>query len=103
MKATANKGYVFAGWYLDEAGARPIESTVDLRTASLPYVMTAEPETMLYGVEFGVIEGDHWGEVEEAMLIIGLVRTMQFKISGVRIKNWISCLRFTMVRKRKLT
>ena len=57
---------MFAGWYLDEAGARPIESTVDFRTASLPYVMTAEPETTLYGVEFGVIEGDYWGGVEEA-------------------------------------
>ena len=59
LKATADtkddakkgtKKSVFAGWYLDADGLSPVESTVDFRTASLPYVMTAEPETTLYAM-----------------------------------------------------
>lgn len=59
LKATADtkddakkgtKKSVFAGWYLDADGLSPVESTVDFRTASLPYVMTAEPETTLYAL-----------------------------------------------------
>ena len=59
LKATADtkddakkgtKKSVFAGWYLDESCLSPVESTGDFRTASLPYVMTAEPETTFYAL-----------------------------------------------------
>ncbi len=59
LKATADtkddakkgtKKSVFAGWYLDADSLSPVESTVDFRTASLPYVMMAEPETTLYAL-----------------------------------------------------
>ena len=40
LKATANKGYVFAGWYEDEAFTTPCDSTVvDYRMASYSYTM----------------------------------------------------------------
>ena len=41
LKATANKGFVFAGWY-DGAG-NPLSGDVDYRTATYPYVSTGEP------------------------------------------------------------
>ena len=41
LKATAKKGYVFAGWY-DGAG-NPLSGGVDYRTATYPYVSTGEP------------------------------------------------------------
>lgn len=57
LKATADtkddakkgtKKSVFAGWYLDQNGDHPVVSSVDFRTPSLSYVMTAEPQTRLY-------------------------------------------------------
>ena len=40
LKATANKGYVFAGWYEDEDFAKPCDSTVtDYRNPSYTYTM----------------------------------------------------------------
>ena len=35
LKATANKGYVFAGWYQDAAFTIPVESTADYRNPSI--------------------------------------------------------------------
>jgi uncharacterized repeat protein (TIGR02543 family) len=46
LKATANKGYVFAGWYEDEAFTTPCDSTVvDYRTISYSYTMGNEDKT----------------------------------------------------------
>ena len=53
LKATANKGYVFAGWYL---GDDPLEGDVDYRTATYPYVSTGEPTDIL--AKFVAIEYD---------------------------------------------
>ena len=46
LKATANKGYVFAGWYEDATLTTPCDSTlVDYRTASYSYTMGNEDKT----------------------------------------------------------
>ncbi|MBR3923238.1 MAG: InlB B-repeat-containing protein, partial [Kiritimatiellae bacterium] len=46
LKATANKGFVFAGWYEDEAFTTTCDSTVvDYRTASYAYTMGDEDKT----------------------------------------------------------
>ena len=39
LKATAARGYVFAGWYSDESYSQPIDGSADFRTASYPYVV----------------------------------------------------------------
>lgn len=75
LKATADtkddakkctKKSVFAGWYLDEDGNDPVESSVDYRTASLPYVMTADPEATLYAMFVTQEEdSDVWLYVED--------------------------------------
>lgn len=39
LRATAAKGFVFAGWYADAACSAPLAGDVDFRTPSLPYVM----------------------------------------------------------------
>ena len=46
LKATANKGFVFAGWYEDASFATPCDSSfVDYRTASYAYTMGNEDKT----------------------------------------------------------
>lgn len=40
IKAVANRGYAFAGWYLD---GEPLSGDADFRMASYPYVATGEP------------------------------------------------------------
>ena len=48
LKATANKGYVFAGWYKDAGFATPCDSTVtDYRNPSYAYTMGAS-DKMFY-------------------------------------------------------
>ena len=48
LKAVANAGYVFAGWYSDADGEYPCdEFDVDYRTATVSYVMPGE-DVMLY-------------------------------------------------------
>ena len=42
LKATANKGFVFAGWYADAAFDTPLEGAADYRTAAYAYVSTGE-------------------------------------------------------------
>lgn len=42
LAAKAVKGYVFAGWYADEAGEFPAVLDVDYRTASVPYVVSGK-------------------------------------------------------------
>ncbi len=39
LKATANRGFVFAGWYADAAFETPLVGDVDYRTPSIPYVV----------------------------------------------------------------
>ena len=39
LKATAARGYVFAGWYSDESYSQPIDGSADFRAASYPYVV----------------------------------------------------------------
>ena len=47
LKATPNKGYVFAGWYQDEAFTMPCESTMaDYRNPSYTYVTGAADATL---------------------------------------------------------
>lgn len=43
LKATANKGYVFTGWYV---GGEPLMGEGDYRSASYSYVATDEPVTI---------------------------------------------------------
>lgn len=46
LKATANKGYVFAGWYEDEGFTMPCDSTlIDYRNPSYAYMMGANDKT----------------------------------------------------------
>ncbi len=45
LRATAARGYVFAGWYLDESYSQPIDGSVDFRTASYPYVVEGSDAT----------------------------------------------------------
>ena len=40
IKAVANRGYAFAGWYLD---GEPLSGDADFRMASYPYVATGDP------------------------------------------------------------
>ena len=46
LKATAAKGYVFAGWFEDELFITPLKSDVDWQTPSMPYVMGSEDATV---------------------------------------------------------
>ena len=46
LKATAAKGYVFAGWYADSRFSPPFEGAVDYRTPSMPYEMGTEDATI---------------------------------------------------------
>ena len=46
LKATANKGHVFAGWYEDEGFTMPCDSTlIDYRNPSYAYMMGANDKT----------------------------------------------------------
>ena len=45
LKATAKKGYVFAGWYRDEAGEKPVEGETDYRAPSYAYVVGEDDVT----------------------------------------------------------
>ena len=45
LKATAKKGYVFAGWYRDAAGEKPVEGGVDYRSPSYTYVVGEDDAT----------------------------------------------------------
>ena len=42
LRATAAKGFVFAGWYADADFETPLAGDVDFRTPSYPYVMPTE-------------------------------------------------------------
>lgn len=55
LKATANKGYVFAGWFADSAFSEPYDGTVDYRTPSLPLSMVAN-DVLLYAKFIPVAE-----------------------------------------------
>lgn len=46
LKATANKGFVFAGWYMDELFEDPLWCDVDYRTPSMPYLTCGVDETV---------------------------------------------------------
>lgn len=45
LRATAARGYVFAGWYSDESYSQPIDGSVDFRTSSYPYVVEGSDAT----------------------------------------------------------
>ena len=45
LKATAKKGYVFAGWYRDAAGEKPVEGVADYRSPSYTYVVGEDDAT----------------------------------------------------------
>ena len=45
LKATAKPGYVFAGWYRDEAGEEPVEGETDYRSPSYAYVVGEDDVT----------------------------------------------------------
>ena len=46
LKATAAKGYVFAGWYSDESFTTPFNLKSDYRKTSVSYTVTAEDATV---------------------------------------------------------
>ena len=46
LRATAAKGYVFAGWYADSRFSTPFKGAVDYRTPSMPYVTGTEDATI---------------------------------------------------------
>ena len=46
LKATANKGFVFAGWYKDASFGSTFDGEVDYRTPSFPYVVGVEDATV---------------------------------------------------------
>ena len=64
LKAKAAKGYVFAGWYEDDAFDTPLECGADFRSPSLPYVMPEEDVTV--GALFAPVEED-----AEMLLFVG--------------------------------
>ncbi len=57
LKATADKGSLFAGWYSDPEGQRPLKSAVDYRTTSLSHTITNAFEKVY--AKFVTAEEDH--------------------------------------------
>lgn len=61
LKATAARGYVFAGWYSDESYSHPIEGSADFRAASYPYVV--EDSDATFYAKF-IPTTDDWATVD---------------------------------------
>ena len=57
LKATADKGSLFAGWYSDSEGRRPLKAAVDYRTTSLSHTITNAFEKVY--AKFVTAEKDH--------------------------------------------
>ena len=64
LKATAKKGYVFAGWYQDAEGWEPVEGGADYRSPSYAYVVGEDNAT--FYAKFIPVEDD-WIEVETSV------------------------------------
>ena len=56
LRATAAKGFVFAGWYADAAFSTPFAGDVDYRTPSLPYEMGTSNASLF--AKFVAVEDD---------------------------------------------
>jgi hypothetical protein len=66
LKATANKGFVFAGW-MDVTSGDWLYSDVDYRSPSMPYTMTdsdMEIEAMFIPVEDDWVDVEFWPDYE---------------------------------------
>ena len=85
LRATPNKGYVFAGWYEDEFFTMPCDSTlVDYRNPSYTYVMGTTNKT--FHARFVAKEEDNWLELmvndEEIWNETGFGDILTFEVFG---------------------